>query len=267
MKTNITVSEFVDNWKALLKQSIELSKRVPSLFIIQVGSNEASNRYVRNKIKDCEAIGIEAELLNLPESITTESICNYIDVAVSADFDGIIVQLPLPDHINKDQIIKHIPKDRDVDGFRTDSVFTPCTPLGIANYLDYIGFVFKGKHAVILGRSDIVGKPMEKLLQAHNCTTTLCNSKTPKELRNKLLGMADLVICAVGQRNFISSQDALNAFIVDVGINFDENGKLCGDVDVNILDKDRVTPVPGGVGRLTRMALVHNVVESALMKK
>lgn len=267
MKTNITVSEYVDNWKALLKQSIELSKRVPSLFIIQVGSNEASNRYVRNKIKDCEAIGIEAELLNLPESITTESICNYIDVAVNADFDGIIVQLPLPDHINKNQIIRHIPKDRDVDGFRTDSVFTPCTPLGIVNYLDYIGFAFKGKHAVILGRSDIVGKPMEKLLQAYNCTTTLCNSKTPKELRNKLLGMADLVICAVGQRNFISSQDALNAFIVDVGINFDENGKLCGDVDVNIIDKDRVTPVPGGVGRLTRMALVHNVVESALMKK
>ena len=267
MKTNITVLEYVDNWKALLKQSIALSKRVPSLFIIQVGSNEASTRYVRNKIKDCESIGIEAELLNLPESITTESICNYIDAAVDADFDGIIVQLPLPEHIDKDQIIRHIPKDRDVDGFRNDSVFTPCTPLGIINYLDYIGFQFAGKHAVILGRSDIVGKPMAKLLQTYNCTTSLCNSKTPKELRDKLLSMSDLVICAVGQRNFISSQDALNAFIVDVGINFDDNGKLCGDVDVSVVDKDRVTPVPGGVGRLTRMALVHNVVESALMKK
>lgn len=236
------------------------------MFIIQVGNNEASTRYVRNKIKDCEEVGIEAVLVDSSEATITNIICNYIDAAVDANFDGIIVQLPLPAHIDKDKIIQHIPKEKDVDGFRDDSLFTPCTPLGIVNYLEHIGFDFVGKHAVVLGRSDIVGKPIAKLLQDYNCTTTLCNSKTPKELRDKLLLYADLVVCAVGKRNFISSQDALKSFIVDVGINFDDEGKMCGDVNVNIVDKDRVTPVPGGVGLLTRTALLYNVVGSYLRK-
>lgn len=265
-KPLFSIKEYVVNWKTQLKQTIEIYGKTPSLFIIQVGNNEASNRYIRNKIKDCEEVGIKAELVSVPESTTTETICNYIDKAVEEDYSGIMVQLPIPATIDLDKIKEHIPVSKDVDGFRKDSLFMPCTPLGIFNYLDAAGFEFSGKHAVILGRSDIVGKPIAELLQDFNCTTTLCNSRTPIELRKSLLLRCDLVICAVGKRNFISSQDALNAFIVDVGINFDEDGKMCGDVNVNVVDKNRVTPVPGGVGLLTRCGLLQNVIGAALIE-
>ncbi len=263
-----SIKTFVKLKKELIKEAITTARKplIPTLYIIQVGQNEASTRYVRNKIKDCEEVGFKANLIALPEATTTETICNYIDKVANEGADGIIVQLPLPKHIDKDVIIKHIPPELDVDGFGPETEFEPCTPLGILEYLQWIKFDLDGKHAVILGRSDIVGRPMAKMLQLGNCTTTLCNSHTPKELRDRLLRNADLVICAVGKRNFISSQDALNAFIVDVGINFDENGKLCGDVDVNPLDKNRVTPVPGGVGLLTRLALLENTLESACLK-
>lgn len=256
----MTIKEYITNEKKLLAESISKLTVKPTLTIIQVGDVEASNRYVRNKLKDAAEVGIDATLVKLKDDITTTGLTNLINLTQT---DGIIVQLPLPKHIDVDEVMKSIPSEKDVDGFGVDSPFTPCTPGGIMDYLDSINFEFKGKHAVVIGRSEIVGKPMIKLLLDRDMTVSCCHSKTPTTLRDNLLREADLVVCAVGKHGVISSQKALNAFIVDVGINFNDEGKLVGDVEVSPLDKDRVTPVPGGVGLCTRLKLMKNVMEAS----
>ena len=226
------------------------------LNIVQVGDVEASNRYVRNKIKDCEEVGIKANLIKLDATgLTSEKLQEIVD-----GINGpVIVQLPLPTGVKAPVINPRW----DVDGFHPMSEYTPCTPGGIMDYLREVGLADgAGKFAVVLGRSEIVGKPMARLLLENNWTVATVHSKTEEGLRDALLQNADLIVCAVGKAGFLNADDYPQAFIVDVGINFDENGKLVGDVLASDEAKNRVSPVPGGVGLLTRMKLIKNTIKA-----
>lgn len=254
-----SIKEYVQEEKTELKEKVKtltLGNRLldkPTLNIVQVGNVEASNRYVRNKVKDAEEIGINAVVLRLPETITTYELQSYVDNL----YGPTIVQLPLPQGVEEPRMAPY----RDVDGFGAEAMYDPCTPGGIIDYLDAIGFEYEGKLAVVIGRSNIVGKPMAKLLLDKNCTVAVVHSKTPEEMKQYLLQSADLVVCAVGKAGFLDPKDCPQAFIVDVGINFNEEGKLVGDVLVSEEAKYRVTPVPGGVGLLTRLKLMKNTLD------
>ena len=267
------IKEYVEKIKEEIKEEVNnLSKEgiFPKLLIIQIGDNFASNKYVAGKLKDCEEVGINCTLAKLKEETTEEELLNYIKND-GKDFDGIIVQLPLPKHINVDSVIKAIPVEKDVDGFKVESDFVPCTPLGVYNLLME---VFKddkkleGKNVVILGRSEIVGKPMANLLiEKTNSTVTICNSHT-KNIA-KITNDADIIISAIGKANFVKGYMVKDgAVIIDVGINRSEDNKLCGDVDFESL-RDNIqfiSPVPGGVGLLTRLSLLENVCKAAKIK-
>lgn len=248
------IKQFVAEWKASLRD--RLNGKAATIYIIQVGDNEASNRYVRNKIKDCEEIGIEAYNIKFPETATTDEISKTMVKTYMNDPEAaMMVQLPLPKHIDVNHIIAAIPRTGDVDGLKPLTTFTPCTPLGIMKYLEYCDYDLEGKNVTIIGRSDIVGKPLAKLMTDANATVTLCHSKT-KSLWT-FVETADLIVSAVGKRGILNCY-AIHKPVIDVGINFDENGKLCGDC-INTENRD-VTPVPGGVGLLTRCALLENIV-------
>ena len=260
------VKEYVAKRKQAIKDRIELGLKMrwyndapPTLAIIQVGNNEASNRYVRNKMKDCDEVGITAHAYYYPEDTTEFELVDQIEHLVEF-YDGVMVQLPLPPHIRVEAAVAAIPKEKDVDGFRCDSLFSPATPLGIVNYLDYCGFDFEGKEVVILGRSDIVGKPLAKMMTDRNATVTLCHSKS--KLSNHIY-RADLIVSAVGKAGFLNCYP-IHCPVVDVGINF-VDGKLVGDC-YNTEGRN-VTPVPGGVGLLTRLSLLENVLQAKEMKK
>lgn len=259
------IKEYCATRKAHLKETIEKEFpegiRKPTLAVFQVGNVEASTRYIRNKKKDCEEVGINFEWYYYPEEITTEElVCEIKDMTPYVD--GLIVQMPLPGHIDETAIKLAIDPAKDVDGFHPMTSFKPCTPFGIINYLEYCDFKFSGAHCVVIGRSEIVGKPMAQLLLDKNATVTVCHSKT----RNIDLWTrnADLVVCAVGKPRFLNCY-SLHMPIVDVGINFDENGKLVGDC-FNTEGRD-VTPVPGGVGLLTRVALLENTLLAAQLRR
>ena len=247
----LNIKEYVKKEKEKLKEIVAKSTPM-KLTIIQVGDVEASNRYVRNKVRDCEEIGIAAEVIHLDAELTTsEKLQRLVDLHENP----IIVQLPLPKGIATPIVNPRV----DVDGFHPMSHFAPCTPGGIMNYLRECGLADgEGKFAVIIGRSDIVGKPMAKMLMAFNWTTAIVHSKTSEDVKKTLLQNADLVVCAVGKAGFLDPKDCPQAFIVDVGINFNEEGKLVGDVLEGAAE--RTTPVPGGVGLLTRLRLLKNVV-------
>ena len=254
----IMVLKNIKDYTKLLKE--DYKKRIaslsgaPKLAIIQVGNNEASNRYVKNKVKDCNEVGIEANVYYYPEDISEKELCE----AISLDqyfYDGVIVQLPLPPHIRQEAVVAAINKDKDVDGFRVDSWFDPATPKGIMDYLKYCEFDLTGKNVVIIGRSDIVGKPLARMMTNADATVTLCHSKT--KCMSEHLFIADLIVCAVGKANFLNCYSIYKP-VIDVGINFNGEGKLCGDC-FNVENRD-VTPVPGGVGLLTRCALLDNVI-------
>lgn len=247
------IKEFTKNWKAALAE--EVSTKNPINFtIIQVGENEASTRYVRNKIKDCEEVGIKTSLIKYPNDISEnfllDEICSEQKYA-----DAIMVQLPLPAHISVKRVAAILDPKKDVDGFAINSLFEPCTAKGIMDYLKYCEFQFTGAHVVVIGRSEIVGKPVAKLLTDADATVTLCHSKT-KDI-DRFTHAADLIICAVGKEHFLNCY-SLYCPIIDVGINFNNEGKLVGDC-FNTEDR-LVTPVPGGVGLLTRCALLDNIV-------
>lgn len=240
---------------------LQLSSK-PRLAIIQVGDNEASNRYVRNKEKDCREVNIECKIFKLEEDILEEELLKYV-INIQNDCDGIIVQLPLPPHIDEKKVIAAIRPEKDVDGFHPNSEFKPATPKGIMDYLVMSDFPVAGKLVVIIGRSEIVGKPLAKMMTDANATVVLCHSYTKEEDLKKLISLADLVVCAVGKAKFLDCSE-INCPVIDVGINFDENGKLVGDC-YNTEGKE-VTPVPGGVGLLTRCALLDNVITAAEKK-
>lgn len=258
--------------KEQIKSKVDELLEKPKLVVIQVGDNPASNSYIKGKIKDCNEVGIECEHVKLYESCSEEELVEIVR-SMNADdsVTGVIVQLPLPKHINEKRVLKEVAVEKDVDGFRTESIFTPCTPLGIMKILDTVIDDYSGKNAVVIGRSDIVGKPVAELLLNRNCTVTICHSHT-KDLGEHTRN-ADIIVVAVGKQGMINSLDNINddAVIVDVGINRNEQGKLCGDVDLTNFadthDNILVTPVPKGVGLLTRVMLLSNVLLAFTVSK
>jgi methylenetetrahydrofolate dehydrogenase (NADP+)/methenyltetrahydrofolate cyclohydrolase len=256
------MKEYAAMRKAQLKAYIAQNEMVPSLLIIQIGNNEASTRYVRNKMKDCEEVGITAHHFIGMEDMTTEELIDFIN-DYQWKYDAVIVQQPLPAHIDQNRINAAIFPDKDVDGFHPTSHFYPATAKGIVDYLKWREVPLAGLNATIIGRSDIVGKPLAKMLTDENCTVTLCHSYTKNIITH--CRNSDLIISAVGQPKFLECNNFTDKLIVDVGINFDENGKMCGDCFFSggITGTANVSPVPGGVGLLTRVALLENVVEAA----
>ncbi|MCJ7839358.1 bifunctional methylenetetrahydrofolate dehydrogenase/methenyltetrahydrofolate cyclohydrolase FolD [Lederbergia sp. NSJ-179] len=249
----------------------------PGLAVILVGDNQASRTYVTNKQKSCKAIGMESVLMELPESVTEKELLNHIEELNNRDdIHGILVQLPLPDHISETKVIETISPEKDVDGFHPINIgkmmtgqntFLPCTPFGIMQMLKYEGISITGKHAVIIGRSNIVGKPMGQLLLNENATVTYCHSKTD-DLAS-YTREADILVAAIGKAKMITADYVKEgAVVIDVGMNRDENGKLCGDVDfTDVAGKvGSITPVPGGVGPMTITMLLYNTVQSAKNK-
>lgn len=257
--------------KQSIKDYVSSMNKKPSLGIILVGNNPASLSYVKGKSKDCQECGIICKIFHFSEYATEQEILDKIQ-EISNELSGIFVQLPLPSHLNKDNIIQAIPIEKDVDCFTLENLgklfigkatFLPCTPCGILKLLKYYNIDVAGKHCVIIGRSDIVGKPLALLLTQHNATTTLCHSKT-QNLKQYTL-KADIVICAIGSPKFLTADMVSeNSIIIDVGINRDEDGKLCGDTDFeNLQNKcSAITPVPGGVGLMTRVALLENMTKT-----
>ena len=247
--------------KYQIKDEISKLDKAPKFVIVQVGDNDASNRYVKWKIRDCEFVGIEVNLLKLPEDITEEMLIDHI-VDKQSNCDAIIVQLPLPKHINAENVMRYISPWKDVDGLSENSVFEPCTPLGVMCILEEIlDLDLEGKDVVILGRSKLVGLPLAHMLQKKNATVSLCHSKTSSYSRVRLLKGAHVVISAVGKyMKDILPELNPNAYIIDVGINVDADGSLVGDIPDDF--RWHKTPVPGGVGLMTRVMLLKNILEA-----
>lgn len=249
-----------------------------ALAVIQVGNDPASSVYVRNKKNACAYIGIESLAYELPEDTTEEALLGLIgDLNHRTDVNGILVQLPLPAHINEDKVIQAIDPKKDVDGFHPQSVgalcigqpgFVSCTPAGIIQLLKRSGIEMDGKHCVVVGRSNIVGKPMSLLMLRENATVTICHSHT-KDLK-AMCCEADILICAIGKPLFFTREYVKDgAVVIDVGIHRNAQNKLCGDVDFDdVADKvSAITPVPGGVGPMTIAMLMYNCVRSVEMFK
>ena len=255
---------------------LELEKkhgRVPHLVVILVGNNPSSISYVTGKEKASIYVGIKNTTIRLDEATTEESLINLIEeLNVDPSVDGILVQLPLPEHINEEKIIETISIKKDVDGFHPLNVsnlwlkkecMLPCTPKGIIKLLERANINISGKHAVVIGRSNIVGLPISKLLLDRNATVTICHSKT-NNIAN-ITSQADILIAAVGQPRFVKSEMVKEgAVVIDVGVNRDVEGKLCGDVDFNDVEPKAsiITKVPGGVGPMTITCLLENTIEA-----
>lgn len=248
--------------KNKIKNVIAEDGYAPVLYIYQVGDNPASNAYIRGKLRDCEEVGIEANLIKLPENIAEDELNNKILEDYNwEDVDGIIVQLPLPKHINPKNI--YIPDAVDVDGFNSTSEFQPCTPLGVMKIFDAIDYDLDSKNVLVCGQSDIVGRPLVDMLIKRHCNVISVNS-TGSALKATAIGfgIVNVIISAVGKRDFISTFDLFDTDVcIDVGINYDENGKQHGDCTDAVYDmKDvKVTPRIGGVGLMTRAMLLYNV--------
>lgn len=257
------IREYVQERKALLKKEIALNKATPVLVIVQVNEDYASDRYINGKLNDAREVGIEARHIKLSVSTSEEELLTLIDeLNEAADVHGIIVQLPLPKHISEEKVKASVSALKDVDGFNPLSKFKACTPLGIINYLKAENVVFRGKSALVIGRSNIVGRPMADLLINEDATVTIAHSKTTKGDLELYLSRADIVVVAVGKAHFISEQSLKeDAVVVDVGINRGSDGKLQGDARP-ALQVRLQTPVPGGVGLLTRLTLLENVWEA-----
>lgn len=253
----------------LKKQGVETC-----LAVIQVGDDPASSIYVRNKKRACAYVGIESLSYELPEETTEDQLVKLVkELNENNNVHGILVQLPLPKHINADTIIRTISPDKDVDGFHPESVgrlcigepgFVSCTPAGIIQLLKRSGIEIEGKECVVVGRSNIVGKPMSILLLRENGTVTITHSRT-KDLK-EVTGRADILVVAIGKPKFITADYVKEgAVVIDVGMHRNEENKLCGDVDFDdIKDKvSAITPVPGGVGPMTIAMLMYNCVEAA----
>ena len=246
----------------------------PGLAVVLVGDNPASQVYVRNKVKACEDTGMHSVLERWPATLTEAELLARVDALNrDATIHGILVQLPLPAHIDAQKVIEAISPAKDVDGFHIASAgalmtgmpgFWPCTPYGCMKMLESIGYELKGKHAVVIGRSNIVGKPMALMLLQQNATVTICHSNT-QDLKAQTL-QADVIVAAVGKRNVLTADMVKpGAVVLDVGMNRNDEGKLCGDVDFDGV-KDVagwITPVPGGVGPMTITMLMVNTLESA----
>ena len=260
----VDIKTYVNIQKELLKEIVSNSLTGYRLDIFQIGDNPASNSYVKGKLKDCEEVGIKAYHYKIDEIITQEKLLTAVK-AIEPKTNGIIIQLPVPKHIDPDDIMREVDPRLDVDGFVYDR-HKPCTPRGIVDWLEYNHVSLASKNVVIIGRSNIVGKPLAKMMTDRDATVTLCHSKTSAQDLYRYVKHADIIVSAVGQpKRFgwsIPADVYDNKIFIDVGINRDENGKLCGDFDREFLETQGhyVTPVPGGVGLLTRISLLKNVV-------
>lgn len=263
-----------EDLKIAVRNSVQYYNDVIKLAIIQVGNDDASYTYIRNKKKACEYVGICMEAYHFDADVNTQMIVDLIkDLNNNDSVTGILVQLPLPQHMNEEKIINAIDPLKDVDGFTfinsgklarnyRDIHLAPCTPKGIMTLLEYNQLDVAGSNCVVVGRSNIVGRPMVELLTKANATVTLCHSYT-RNLK-EICKQADVLVCAIGMPKFFTAEYIKDgAIVIDVGMNRDENGKLCGDVDFENVVKmpnGAITPVPGGVGPMTVAALMNNCV-------
>ena len=254
--------------------------RVPHLVVILVGNDPGSQTYVRNKEKACEAVGFRHTTFRLPEETAEKEVLDRIaELNADDSVDGVLVQLPLPRHISETKVIEAIAREKDVDGFHplntaalwqkrpNSSCVVPCTPMGIIKLLEAGNVEIEGKKAVVLGRSQIVGLPMAKLLLDRNATVTICHSRT-KDLA-EVTRQADILVAAIGKAKFVTGDMVKGgAAVIDVGMDLDENGKLCGDVDFASVEPKAsvITPVPGGVGPMTICCLMSNTIQCFLQK-
>jgi methylenetetrahydrofolate dehydrogenase (NADP+)/methenyltetrahydrofolate cyclohydrolase len=266
--------------KDKVKKETELLKAkgiTPGLAVILVGDDPASRVYVNNKKKACEYVGFKSEEFNLPVSTSQEELLSLVDELNSRkDINGILCQLPLPEGLDENAVIEAISPEKDVDAFHKQNVgrimigdydFLPCTPAGIMEMLSEYNISVDGKKCVVIGRSNIVGKPMAMLLLHENGTVTICHSHT-KNLK-EITSEADILVAAIGKAKFVTADMVKeNAVVIDVGMNRDEKGKLCGDVDFeNVKDKcSYITPVPGGVGPMTIATLMKNTLKAAKLQ-
>ena len=258
----MTVKEYVAKRKEEIKELVLSLDRKPCIAIVQVNEDAGSNAYVKGKLKDAAELGINADLIKLPLDTTEEELLKVIDELNNDNIhDGFIVQMPLPKQINEDTIKLAVSPKKDVDGFHPLSPLAPCTPKGIMNYLHSEGIQILGKNAVVLGRSNIVGKPMAKLLLKESANVTVLHSKTTPEDMARYIANADIIVVAIGKMHFLDNRFKYKetAAVIDVGISRDENG-LHGDALPNLPVRLQ-TPVPGGVGLLTRLALYENLLE------
>ncbi len=281
------MTKIIDGKAISLEIKDELKKQVAeykeqgieiTLAVIKVGNDPASAVYVRNKEKACEYIGVTSKTFALPEETTEEELLDLVsDLNKDDSINGILVQLPLPKHIDESKVLLAIDPKKDVDGFHPISVgkmvigedtFLPCTPAGIIEMLKRSNIEIQGKECVVIGRSNIVGKPMSMLMLKENATVTITHSRT-KDLA-EVTKRADIVVAAIGKAKFVT-KDYLKdgAVVIDVGMDRDENGKLCGDVDFDdVFDKvSAITPVPGGVGPMTVTMLLVNCVRTVELNK
>lgn len=276
--------EIIDGKKLAASMRAEIAENVKKfekeygrqigLAVVLVGDDSASQVYVRNKIKACEEVGIKSFSYYLPAEISQDKLEELLqELAESSQVDGILVQMPLPKHIDSGKVLKLIPTEKDVDGFSEENIgklamngesLVACTPNGVMQMLASKNIEIRGKKAVVVGRSNIVGRPMALLLLNADATVTVCHSRT-RDLKKECLE-ADILVAAIGKAKFITADMVKEgAVVVDVGMNTDENGKLCGDVDFeNVKDKcSYITPVPGGVGPMTITMLMYNTYLAA----
>lgn len=283
VELNVTQAKMIDGVAVSKALREEVSRRAaaltargktPGLAVILVGDDPASSVYVRNKIKACEQHGLYSTLDRLPASVSEADLLSKIrQLNEDSGIHGILVQLPLPPHIDSHAVIEAIAADKDVDGFHVANAgalmtgrhrFRPCTPYGVMKMLQAYDIPVSGRHAVVIGRSNIVGKPMALLLLEAGATVTVCHSKTTN--LSDHTRSADIVVAAVGKRNILTGDMVKpGAIVIDVGMNRNDEGKLCGDVDfASVSDvAGYVTPVPGGVGPMTITMLLVNTIESA----
>lgn len=264
--------EIASRTAALKEQGV-----VPGLAVVLVGEDSASKVYVRNKEKACEQVGFHSEVYRLPEETTQEALLALVKKLTDDDeIHGVLVQLPLPKHIDEKAVLYAIPPEKDVDAFHPVNVgrimmgdfdFLPCTPAGVMKLLEVTGIEIKGKECVVLGRSNIVGKPQAMLLLHQHGTVTICHSRT-KDLK-EVTKRADILVVAIGKAKFVTGDMVKpGAVVIDVGMDRDENGKLCGDVDFDSVSQvaGYLTPVPGGVGPMTITMLLENTLRAAERK-
>jgi len=270
----VELSKTIRSKVSLKTQELKNKGITPGLAVIIVGENPASQVYVRNKVKACEEVGFFSSLDKYSADISESELLDHIEKLNSnPKIHGILVQLPLPEHINSTRVIEAIDPRKDVDGFHISSAgalvkgipgFWPCTPFGCIKMLESINYDLKGKHAVVIGRSHIVGKPMALMLLDKNATVTICHSSTVN--LKEITLQADVIVAAVGKINILTKDMVKpGAVVIDVGMNRDHQGKLCGDVDFEGVSEiaSYITPVPGGVGPMTITMLLQNTLDSA----
>ena len=259
-----------------LKNRVEKLDKKPFLIIIRVGNDFASEKYVANKIKRCEVVGIESKIIHLDENVTQDAVEKVIlDLNNDSNVTGVLLQLPIPKHLDEDYLTNLIKDEKDVDGFTIGNMGklslglngnVACTPRGIITLLKEFNIDIEGQDVLIINRSNIVGKPLSQLFLKENATITIAHSKT-KNLKEKIKS-ADIVVTAIGKANFLKANDfSNNTTIIDVSINFDEFGKMCGDVSKEDYDtlinykNCNLTPVPNGVGQMTVIELIEQTIE------